>query len=72
MKISVSVKPNAKQNKIEKSDTGYLVWTQAPPTENKANNAVIELLAEYFNIPKSKINIVAGFKSRKKIIELKD
>ncbi|MEO0083266.1 MAG: DUF167 domain-containing protein [candidate division WOR-3 bacterium] len=72
MKISVLVKPNAKQNKVEKLANYYLIWTKEPPTENKANNAVIELLAEYFNIPKSKINIVAGFKSRKKIIELKD
>lgn len=71
MKISVLVKPNARQNKVEQSETGYLIWTQAPPTENKANKAVIELLSEYFNIPKSKISIVSGLKSKRKIIDLK-
>ena len=71
MKISVLVKPNAKQNKVEKSEAGYLIWTQAPPTENKANKAVIELLSEYLKVPKSKIVIVTGLKSKRKIIDVK-
>ena len=71
MKISILVKPNAKQNKIEKSNKGYLIWTQSPPTENKANQSVVKLLSEYLNIPKSRISIVAGLKSKRKIIDVK-
>jgi uncharacterized protein YggU (UPF0235/DUF167 family) len=71
VKISVTVKPNSRQNKVEKSESGYLIWTQASPTENKANKAVVELLADYLNVPKSRITIIAGLKSKRKIIDLK-
>lgn len=36
----------------------------------KANLAVTELLARYFAIPKSRITIIRGHTSRRKIIEL--
>ena len=71
MKISALVKPNARQNKIEQMENGYVIWTKEPPFQDKANKAVIELVSEYFNIPKSKISIVSGLKSKRKIIDLK-
>lgn len=73
MKIRVKVKPNAHQEQVEiMADSTYLISVKEPPIENKANQAVIKVLADYFRIPKSKITIVAGLKSRRKIIELKN
>lgn len=70
MRINVRIKPRSSQNKVEKTENGYVVFVTEPPVDNKANTAMIENLSEYFNISKSKIRIVSGFKSRNKIIEL--
>ena len=70
MKISVKVKPNSKTDKVEKADDSFLIHVKEPPQENKANRAVINLLAEYFQVPKSQIIILKGKKSRQKIVEI--
>jgi hypothetical protein len=71
-KISVFIKPNSKQEKVESSATGYIVYVKEPPIENRANNALVKLIAEHFKIPKSKVKITSGLKSKRKIIELVD
>jgi uncharacterized protein len=69
--LSVTVKPNAKSATITKlSDTEYRVSVHAPAEDGKANRAVIELLAEYFGVPKSAIKIVRGQFARKKWVEI--
>ncbi len=72
MKVIIRVKPNSSQEKIEKTENGYLVYVKEPPVENKANQAVIKVLSNYFKIPKSQISILSGLKSKQKIIEIKD
>ncbi len=71
MKINVLVKPNSKQESVVKNDDGsYTVRANCPPIEGRANVRVQELLADYFDIPKSKISIVSGLKGKKKIFEI--
>ncbi|MBS4015150.1 MAG: DUF167 domain-containing protein [Candidatus Latescibacteria bacterium] len=70
-KISVFIKPNSRLEKIEQSADTYIVSVQEPPIENRANLALIRLIAEYFHVPKSNIRITSGFKSRRKVIEIK-
>jgi uncharacterized protein (TIGR00251 family) len=72
MKISVKVKPRAREEKIEKlSDTEFIVSVKTLPEKGAANEAVINLLADYFRISRSRVAIVRGATSRKKIIEIK-
>jgi len=72
MKIIVNVKTNAKENKVIKiSENNFKISVKEPAKEGKANEAIIKLLAECFNIPKSRISIVLGLKNKKKIIEVK-
>jgi uncharacterized protein len=69
--VSVTVKANAKSAAITKfSDTEYRVTVHAPAEDGKANRAVIELLAEYFCVPKSAIKIVRGQFARKKLFKI--
>ncbi|MBI4973711.1 DUF167 domain-containing protein [Candidatus Roizmanbacteria bacterium] len=71
MRIFVTVKPRKMEEKVERVDvTHYLVYTKAPPVDNKANEAVIKILSVHFDLPKWKIQIVSGQTSRKKIIEV--
>ena len=71
MKISVSIKPNAKVKKIEKVDEGrFKAWVKESPVEGKANLALVKVLADYFDVAPSRINIVSGYSSKKKIVEI--
>jgi hypothetical protein len=72
MKLLIKVKPNSRQEKIEKTDDGYIVYVKEPPVENKANQAVIRVLSEYFDVPKFQISILSGLKSKQKVIEIKN
>ncbi len=70
MKISIRVKPNSKTEKIEKSGELLTAYVKEPARENKANLALINLLSEYFKVPKSQISIVSGLKSKQKVVEV--
>jgi len=71
MKIKIKAKPNSKQEKIEKiNDLEYIVSVKEPPVKGLANKAIIRVVADYFNVPKSQIRIISGFTSRDKILIL--
>ena len=51
-------------------DGALKVRVTEPPTEGRANRAVVELLAEKFGVPKSQVEIVAGETSRRKLVKI--
>ena len=72
MIINVRVITKAKFKRIEETAPGCLkVHVSAAPEDNKANKAVIEALAEYYGVRKSRILIIQGERSREKRIEIK-
>ncbi|MBD2626813.1 DUF167 domain-containing protein [Trichormus variabilis] len=73
MQKKVKVKPNSKQQKItEQEDGSLIVNLKSPPVDGKANEELIKLLAEKFDVPKSYIKIKSGLSSRQKIVEIDD
>ncbi|MBN1687548.1 MAG: DUF167 domain-containing protein [Candidatus Omnitrophica bacterium] len=69
MKIFVTARPNAKENKVEKLDeTHYRVRVKAAPEEGEANAVILETLADYFGCPKSSVTLLSGQKSKNKIV----
>jgi len=71
MNISIIAHPNARKPRIEKDLFGTIhVYVNAPPLEGKANNAVIEALAKYFQIKKYQIRQISGHKSKQKIFTI--
>ena len=48
----------------------YEVWVRGLPEKGQANEAVIEALSEHFDIPKSKISVMSGHKSKNKVIQI--
>lgn len=67
MLLSVKVKPNSKQPRIEEDASGALtVHLKSPPVEGKANEELIARLAERFGVPKSRVRIKSGAASRTK------
>ena len=71
MRISVKVKTGAKIEKVEKlAGNNFRIWVKAPAKEGKANEAVLKVLAEYFDVASSSIKIVSGLTSRDKIFDI--
>lgn len=67
-KISVRVKPGSKKGPAIQLalDGSLLVFVREPAVGGKANKAVTELLAKYFEVPKSHVQLVSGHASRHK------
>lgn len=73
MKISIRVKPNSRENRVEEiGPNQFLVRVKAVPKENKANQEAVETLARYFQVPKSRISIITGLRSKQKIVEIEE
>jgi len=71
VRISVTVKSQARQEKVEKiSDGSYLVWTKSPPRDGRANESIRKILGGAFGVPKSKVAIVRGIGSKKKTVDI--
>jgi uncharacterized protein YggU (UPF0235/DUF167 family) len=71
MIIKVHVRTHAHDDKIEEIGIDeYKLWTTAIPEKGEANEAVIDLLADFFNVSASKIHIKSGNKSTHKLIEI--
>ena len=69
MKLFVQVKTNSKKPGVDKIDeTHFVVRVTASPIDGKANAAVLKALAECLNKPISSLNIISGFKTKKKVI----
>lgn len=71
MRIYLKVIPRSSRNLVEKISEGeYRVRLTAPPVDGKANEALIKLLAEHFDVPKSAIEIVGGKSSSRKMVDV--
>lgn len=70
MKITVTVKPSAREDGIKKEVDGYRVTTKMRAHNGKANEAVRRIIAEHFDVAASRVTIVRGTTSHKKYIEI--
>ncbi|MEK7075567.1 MAG: DUF167 domain-containing protein [Patescibacteria group bacterium] len=71
MILKVKAHPKSKKRMLKKiSNTEVEVWIHEEPIEGKANKAIIELLSEELEIPKSLISIKSGSASKQKSFEI--
>lgn len=71
MKITVRAKTNSKKESVEKAEDGtYVVRVNVPPIEGRANERIVELLSEHFDVPKRSIELVSGHQGRQKIFRI--
>lgn len=66
--FNIRVTPHARQNKVVESDGVLRVYTTVAPENGRANGAVVKLLSEYFDVPKSRIKILKGLTGRDKVV----
>lgn len=71
MILIVKIIPNASKNSLEGFQEGILkIKIQASPDKGKANEALVEFLAETLEVPKREIRILSGHTSRLKKIDI--
>jgi len=70
--FSVRVQPRASKDEISGEIAGALkVRLRAPAVEDRANEALVEFLAQLLKTPRSAVRILGGERSRTKRLEIR-
>lgn len=70
-RIDIYVQPRASKTTIVGMHDGAVkIRLAAPPVDGAANTALVEFVAERMDIAKSRVRIVAGATSRRKVVEV--
>jgi hypothetical protein len=72
--LAIRVTPRASHNEVSEilNDGTVKIRLTAPPVEGKANEALVEFLSEVLEVPRSRIEIVAGQTGRDKLVSILD
>jgi uncharacterized protein (TIGR00251 family) len=69
--LPVRVHPGARTNAVTGVHDGALkISLSTPPTDGRANDALIAFLAERLRLPRSSVSLVSGATSRSKILRI--
>lgn len=69
--VRIKAFPNAKKPAIEETAPQVLrVFVREDPKQNRANNAVIRAVADYYSIPKNKLRMISGHMMQNKMIQI--
>ena len=72
MLIQVYVTPNAREARVVRVSEGqFEVRVDERAVGGRANKRLVEILAEHFKVPKSRITILKGTRSRDKTVQVK-
>ena len=76
MRLAVRLLPRARADRVEgvaqlaDGSVVLKVSVTAPPAENRANEALLQLLARQWRLPRRDLTVVGGAKSRNKLIHI--
>lgn len=70
MFIRVFVTPGAKKERMEEKDGTLALAVREPAAGNRANTRVREIVARRFGLPLGKVRILAGHRSRTKMMSI--
>ena len=67
----IRVQPRAKRNTVTKMADGSLkVYVTAPPEDGRANEAVVETVAEWLGVKHRQVEIIRGATNRNKVVRI--
>jgi uncharacterized protein (TIGR00251 family) len=70
-RLQIRLQPRAARNRIVgRHGDALKVQVHAPPVDGAANAALVELLAETFDVPRRAVRILQGSASRNKVVEI--
>jgi len=67
----VRVQPRAKRNAVyPAAGGGVKVYVAAPPEDGRANEAVVETIAEWLGVKRRQVEIIGGETNRNKVVQV--
>ena len=72
MEVAVRAQPRARANEVAGSygDRAVKIRLAAPPVDGAANDELVEYLADLFDLPRSRVELVRGHGSRSKVVRV--
>jgi uncharacterized protein (TIGR00251 family) len=71
IRLRLRVSPGSRRTEVAgRHGDGWKVRVAAPPEGGRANDAVLELLAERLELPRRALSIVSGHRGRDKVVEM--
>lgn len=69
--IRIKAFPDSKKTALEETEPKVLrVFVREDAKQNRANDAVIRAVAEYYHIPRNKLRMISGHMKQSKIIQI--
>jgi uncharacterized protein (TIGR00251 family) len=69
--LAVRVHPGARKNAVTGTHASAIkISLTTPPTDGRANEALIALLAELLHLPRARISLLTGATSRTKLLRI--
>jgi len=69
--IRIKAFPNSKKPAIEETGPKVLrVFVREDAKQNRANDAVIRAVADYYDLPRNKLRMISGHLRQNKMIEI--
>ena len=73
LQVRIHAQPRARRSELAGIHNGALkIKIAAPPVDDAANRAIVDFFADMLDIPKSRVRIAAGLKSRNKTLLIED
>jgi uncharacterized protein (TIGR00251 family) len=70
-RVRLRVSPGARRSElVGRHGDGWKVRVTAAPEDGRANEAVLDLLAERLDLPRRSLSIVSGHAAREKVVQL--
>ena len=70
--LRIRVVPRARRDEVGGERDGRLVVrTTAAPVDDKANDAVVRLVADHLGVPRREVEIVSGHRARDKTLRIR-
>ena len=67
--LHLRVQPKSSRNQLVLEPSGQIrLAITAPPTDGKANKAILQFVAKYFGVPRRSVELISGEKSREKSV----
>lgn len=69
--LQIKVKPNARASALaEMPDGTWLAQIKSPPIDGKANEELVTLVAQHFDLRKSQVSVKSGASGRMKLVKI--